>query len=150
MEPHLTLNDNFNLSKNRLISLLSRLKRDPEVMKEYHAVIQEQLKSGTVERVEETVAGEVGEVHYLPHHSVVYQEKQTTKLRVVYDASAQEKGGPSLHDCFQSGPPLSETISDSLIRFQCHKTALVGDIENATPLYAFVVKCYRRRGTLGN
>jgi len=32
---------------------LSRLKRDPEVLKEYHVVIQEQLKAGVVERVEE-------------------------------------------------------------------------------------------------
>ena len=80
------LSDDFNLCENRLISLLSRLKRDPEVLKEYHAVIQEQLKAGIVKRVEEAVAGEVGEVHYLPHHPVVRQDRQTTKVRVVYDA----------------------------------------------------------------
>lgn len=77
------------------------------------------------------MAGEFGEVHYLPHHPVVLQDKQTTKVRVVYDASAREKVGPSLNDCLYSVPSLSETISDILIRFRCHKTALVGDIEKA-------------------
>ena len=116
------LSDNFNLCENRLISLLSRLKRDPEILIEYHAVIQEQLKGGIVERVKEVVAGEVvagevGEVHYLPHHPLVRLDRQTTKVRVVYDTSARRNGGPSLNDCLYSGPLLSETISDILVRF---------------------------------
>jgi len=78
---------------------LSRLKRDPEILKEYHVVIPEQLKAGVVERVEEAVAGEVGEVHYLPHHPVVCQDRQTTKVRVVYDVPARQNGGSSLNDC---------------------------------------------------
>ena len=32
---------------------------------------------------------------------------------------------------FYSGPPLSETIADVLIRFIRHKTALIRDIEKA-------------------
>ena len=72
------LSDDFNLCENLLISLLSRLKRDPEVLKEYQAVIQEQLKAGIVERVEKAAAGEVEDVHYLPHHPVVRQDRQTT------------------------------------------------------------------------
>ena len=130
-EPHPMLPDNYNLSKSRLVSLLSRLKSDPDVLKEYHAVIQEQLDAGIVERVEEGGAGDVGEVHYLAHHPVVRQDKQTTKVRVVYDASAKRNGGPSLNDCLYSGPALSETIADVLARFRCHKTALVGDLEKA-------------------
>ena len=52
-------------------------------------------------------------------------------MRVVYDASARQSRGPSLNDCLYSGPPLSETISDILMRFRCHKTALMGQIEKA-------------------
>ena len=68
-------------------------------------------------------------MHYLAHHPVVRQDKQTTKVRVVYDASAKKSGGPSLNDCLYSGPPLSETIADVLVRFRCHTTALVGDLK---------------------
>ena len=66
------------------------------------------MNAGIVERVEEDGAGELGEVHYLAHHPVVRQDKQTTKVRVVYDASAKTNGGQSLNDCLYSGPPLSE------------------------------------------
>ena len=38
-----------------------------------------------------------GKVHYLPHHAVIRRDKETTKLCVVYDASARS-GGPSLND----------------------------------------------------
>ena len=78
-EPHPMLPDNYSLSKCCLMSLLSRLRRDAEVLKEYHAVIQEQLNTGIDEMVEQGCAGEVGEVHYLAHHPVVRQGKQTIK-----------------------------------------------------------------------
>ena len=65
------LPDNYSLRKRHLVSLLSRLRIDPEVLKEYHAVIQEQLDAGIVERVQEDGGAQVGEVHYMAHHPVV-------------------------------------------------------------------------------
>ena len=75
----------------RLKGLLQRLKHEPEILKEYDRTIKEQLANGIVESVpaaEETK----GQVHYLPHHGVVCRDKATTKLRVVYDASAKTSG----------------------------------------------------------
>ena len=74
--------------------------------------MQEQLNTGIVERVEERGVAEVGEVHYLPHHPVVHQDNQTTS----YYASAKQGRDPLLNDCLYSGPPLSETIADFLIK----------------------------------
>ena len=102
------------------------------MLKEYHTGIKEQLNSGIVERFGESGVGEVVEVHYRTHHPVVRQDKQTTKVRVVYDALAKRSRDSSLNDFLYSGPPLPETISDVLIRFRCHKTALVGDIEKVS------------------
>lgn len=36
--------------------------------------------------------------YYLPHQTVLREEKGTTKLRVVFDASSHEAGSPSLND----------------------------------------------------
>ena len=70
------------------------------------------------------------EIHYLPHHCVVREDKLTTKLRIVYNASARENG-PALNDCLHTGPPLTPDILDILIRFRIQPIALVADIEKA-------------------
>jgi hypothetical protein len=86
------LPDNYKLSINRLNSQLRRFKAKPNVLEEYDRVINEQLKTGVIERAEESTPRSLGKVHYLPHRDVVRPEKSTTKLRVVYDASARSNG----------------------------------------------------------
>ena len=128
--PHPLLPDNYQLSRKRLENLLERLRHEPEVLREYDSVIKEQLHRGIVEIVENLSEGEVGKVHYIPHHAVIRRDKLTTKLRVVYDASAKSDG-VALNDCLYAGPPLAENIFDVLLRFRVNQVALTGDIEKA-------------------
>ena len=65
-----------------------------------------------IERVES--CGDVGEVIYLPHRAVVRENKSTTKVRIVYDASAKNKG-PSLNECLYKGPCLNPLLYDILL-----------------------------------
>jgi len=60
----------------------------------------------------------------------VREDKSTTKLRIVYNASARENG-PALNDCLHTGPSLTPVILDILIRFGVQPIALVADIEKA-------------------
>ena len=105
-DTHPILPDNYETSLKRLKNLLNRLKEEPNVLLEYNAVIREQIKNGVVEEVSEPETGEVGRVHYLPHHAVIRRDKETTKLRIVYDASCKSNG-TSLNDCLYTGPVLS-------------------------------------------
>jgi len=69
--------------------------------------MQEQLRQGIIEKVQ---AGETTDtVYYLSHHAVIRRDKQTTKLRIVYDASARDKG-LSLNDCLFSRPKFDQSI----------------------------------------
>ena len=70
-------------------------------MKQYDDVFKEQLEAGITEEV--TEEGEVGQTHHLPHHPVIGNDKATTKLRVVFDASTASKG-TSLNSCLYKGP----------------------------------------------
>ena len=71
-------------------------------------------------------------VHYLPHQTVIRKEAETTKLRIVYDASAKEvKNGTSLNDCLHTGPSLNPLLFEILVRSRENRVALVGDIETA-------------------
>ena len=126
---HAELPDDYDLSKPRLLGLLKRLRNEPDILKEYDNVIRDQLNKGIVESVPERNEGSK-RTHYLPHHAVIRQDKATTKLRVVYDASAKSMG-PSLNDCLYSGPSLTQNIVDIMLRFRAHKVALTGDIEKA-------------------
>jgi len=122
-ESHPIVPDNYQLSKTRLESLLRRLKSKPEVLEHYDEVIQEQLEKSIIEPANMEQRKAVGKVHYLPHREVIRLDKDTTKLRVVYDASAK-RGGPSLNDCLYSGLPLTPMIFDIMERFR----ALTADI----------------------
>ena len=90
------------------------------------------LQSGIIEQVDCGKRPDVGRVHYLPHHGVVRRDALTTKLRVVFDASSKlSSDSPSLNECLYSGPALTPTIFNVLLRFREKRIALVGDIEKA-------------------
>jgi hypothetical protein len=95
---HPVLPDNYKASLQRFQSLYNRLKQTPKILEEYDNVINDQLQKGIVERVNESEACEIGKVHYLPHHAVIRRDKETTRLRVVYDASSKSNG-ISLNSC---------------------------------------------------
>jgi len=122
------LPSNLRLATKRLQGLLKRLNQHPGVKRQYHAIMQEQLRQGIIEKVQ---PGQTSvRIHYLPHHAVIRKDKQTTKLRIVYDASARDKG-LSLNDCLYCGPKFNQSILDILIRFRTYRIALAADVEKA-------------------
>ena len=129
-EMHDPLLDNYALSLRRLEGLIRRLKQSPDILQEYDATIQKQISEGIVEVVPDSETKEEGEVHYLPHHAVIRHDKETTKLCVVYDASARS-GGPSLNDCLHTGPKFNQNVFDIMLRFHSYQVALTADIERA-------------------
>lgn len=127
---HQVLPDNYQLCHRRLIIVVRRFKHNPILLAEYDNIIQDQLSRGIIEVVHDPNLVEGEQVHYLPHHGVVRQDKTTFKLRIVYDASAKSTG-PSLNDCLYTGPSFGQSIFDILIQFRVHGVALAGDIEKA-------------------
>ena len=124
------LPDNYQLCVKRLHGLLRRLRQDPNMLDQYDSIIRDQIKQGIVQPVEPQQTTVAGKVHYLPHHAVIRRDKETTKLRIVYDASARSDG-PSLNNCLYTGPKFDQRIMDILQRFRTYKVALVADIEKA-------------------
>ena len=129
-ESHPYLPDNYELCRKRLYGLLKRLRQNPEQLVQYDTIINDQLRQGVVEVVRDPAQFEGGRVHYLPHHPVIRLDKDTTKLRIVYDASAK-MDGPCLNDCLYTGPKFSQNILDILLRFRLNQIALIGDVEKA-------------------
>ena len=121
-----------------ILQLQSRLLKKPELLKEYDRVISEQLANGIIELVDQSTTSPAmfcnckSLVHYLPHHAVVRQDRETKNIRVVYDGSARDKDeSHSLNDCLLTGPNYVPMLFDILLRFRTYSILLTGDIEKA-------------------
>ena len=105
------------------------------ILEEYDKVIRDQEARRMVENVSADDT-DIGRIHYLPQHEVIREDKETTQLRVVFDASLKTVA-PSLNECLYVGPSLSPLLLDIMLRFHIFQVALVGDLEK-TFLNVFV------------
>ena len=130
----LPIPDNYNLCYNCLKSMHLKLSKTPDILHEYENIIQEQLAAGIIEKIPNQSSEELNDedVHYLPHHGVIRKNRETTKLRIVYDGSAKSPGQQlSLNDCLPTGPNYIPQLADVLARFRWHRMAIAADIEKA-------------------
>ena len=127
---HPSLPSNEARSLRRLTSLVKKL-RSQGIIERYDQVIQDQIKAGIVELLTGSATGQ--RHFYIPHKRVVRDSAETTKLRVVYDASARRtySGAPSLNYCLNPGPPLQNKLWSVLVRARFHAIVVTGDIKQA-------------------
>lgn len=121
---HELLPDNYKICENRLIRKINELTKHPRLLKQYNNIFREQEEQGIIKKFGDL--GELGKSHYLPHHQVVRADKQTTKVRVVFDASC-ESNGTSLNKCLSKRPQLIPLLFDTLLRFRQYQVGLITD-----------------------
>ena len=125
---HSKLPTNEAGSRRRLTTLVRKLTHEGNYER-YDDVIREQLDQGIIEP---TPIEAKGKEFYLPHKSVIKQSAQTTKWRIVYDASAKESSDKlSLNECLYQGPPLQNQSWNILVRARFHPILFTSDIEKA-------------------
>ena len=122
------LNTNETLSRKRLENVERKLLRNGKLREEYGDIIEEQLKAGVIEEAPQNPTGE--RVFYMPHKPVVKQSTVTTKVRMVFDASAKPHPlANSINDCMFTGPPLQPLLWDTMVRARMSTNLLLSDIE---------------------
>ncbi|XP_067039928.1 uncharacterized protein [Acropora muricata] len=125
---HPPLPSNKDGSLKRLHSLNRKLQREG-LTEEYDAIIKEQLAEGVIEKAPPVSQSKE---FYIPHKGVVRKTAETTKMRIVYDASARATpDSPSLNDCLHPGPALQNRLWDILIQQRGYSVVLAGDIKKA-------------------
>lgn len=123
------VDDNYSPAENRFSQLVRKLQRHPTLYNRYNEVIQEYLSDGIVELVHSKSSD--NPIYYLPHHAIVREQRTTTKLKIVFDASAHEKNSLSQNECLLPGPNLNLDLLSLLVKFRQHKIALTADIRKA-------------------
>ena len=121
---------NEEQSRRRLQNMERKLGRNEQLKADYTQIVEEQLEEGIVERIPTKQTGE--RVFYLPHKAVVRTEAVTTKVRMVFDASAKPQPlAASINECMYTGPSLQPLLWDIMIRSRMSENLLLGDIKKA-------------------
>ena len=116
---------NTVVADKRLKLLVQRLSKDEKLRKEYSEVIKNHEQKGYIEKVGERDQKETRWL--LPHFPVIKRDRQTTKIRIVFDAAAKYQD-VCLNDLIETGPKLQNDLFEILLRFRRSRIAVVCDI----------------------
>ncbi|XP_055714338.1 uncharacterized protein LOC129808581 [Phlebotomus papatasi] len=119
------LGDSRPLAVRQLLALERRFEKNPKLRSLYTEVMNEQIRNQWIEPVPENSRST--STYYMPHHGVL-KDSTTTKLRIVFNASAKSSSGVSLNYLLRVGPTVQPTLTATLLRFRRHRFAMTADI----------------------
>ncbi|XP_059057825.1 uncharacterized protein LOC131851351 [Achroia grisella] len=116
-EDMFSLGDSFAAAHRRYLCLERKLEASPHFRFSYNEVIRAYIDKGYLSPVKSHQDNSLIPSYYIPHHGVLREDKVTTKLRVVLDASCKTTSGRSLNDILHSGTNL-QVVREPDRRFQ--------------------------------
>ncbi|XP_035233079.1 uncharacterized protein LOC118204891 [Stegodyphus dumicola] len=120
------LKNNFCLAKKRLEDLKNNFENNEWLANEYKDIIKDQQSKGIIEECSRDA-----KEYFMPHRAVVRTDKDTTKVRVVFNCSSKAKLNLSLNDYLETGPNLNPNVLDVILNFRKFKIAFCADIEKS-------------------
>ncbi|XP_055838755.1 uncharacterized protein LOC129906835 [Episyrphus balteatus] len=152
-DPSVFLGDSFEVAKRRFLALERKLEKNQELKQLYASFMQEYEDLGHMSPIDES---KLCNTHFfIPHHCVMKPESTSTKLRVVFDASAKSSSGNSLNDSLMVGPTVQPDLFSIITKFRMHRYVFTGDIndcltgaetlEDAKSLLTDVAKILKQR-----
>ncbi|XP_051161138.1 uncharacterized protein LOC127281463 [Leptopilina boulardi] len=118
--------ESYQKALKRFKSLLFKFHKNPDLKTQYTEVIDEYISLNHMTKVNEV---DKTDGFYLPHLAVIKETSLSTKLRVVFDASAKTNNGLSLNDELMVGPTIQQDIISLLLKFRIHKYVITADVE---------------------
>ena len=113
---------------SRFHFLEKRLNNNSKLRRMYFDFMDEYLKLDFVEFVPLEEYENLNS-YYLPHHGVLKESSQTTKLRAVFDGTAAPAGRQSLNSVLFAGEKLHNDLFKILLKFRSYKIAVIADVE---------------------
>ncbi|XP_039303428.1 uncharacterized protein LOC120357330 [Solenopsis invicta] len=121
------LGDSRAAALKRLFFLERRFRRDPQLKIQYSQFVDEYLSLDHMRLINALPEGRSVNF-YLPHHCVYKVTDQSSKLRVVFDASCKTISGISLNDALMVGPVIQQDLASILTRFRIFQYVISADI----------------------
>ncbi|XP_050667011.1 uncharacterized protein LOC126966802 [Leptidea sinapis] len=125
----LSLGDSLQKATTRFYCLERKMLSSPKLKEAYDSVILEYLEKGYISPVlPDTDATQSLRSYTISHHGVIREDKVTSRLRVVLDASAKTTTQVSLNDILYSGQNLQGNIFNIMVNFRLYRIAFSADI----------------------
>lgn len=133
-DPKVHLGESLPKALSRFYRLERRLIKDSNLYDNYRKFIHEYLDLGHAKLVDfdfnnvnkyEPHSG----TYFCPHHPVVNYDKQTTKVRVVFDGSSKTSNNCSLNELMFVGATVHPELFDCILRSRLHKYVFSADIQ---------------------
>ncbi|XP_056629853.1 uncharacterized protein LOC130440615 [Diorhabda sublineata] len=112
-------------AEKRFYALERKFRRDPMLHSRYIQFMNEYKELGHM-----TICNgnDSSFEYFMPHHGVLREESLTTKLRVVFDASAPSSNGLSFNNIQVIGPVLQDDLLSIVLRFRKYNYVVSADI----------------------
>ncbi|XP_049884830.1 uncharacterized protein LOC126379907 isoform X2 [Pectinophora gossypiella] len=120
------LGDSYSVAKKRFLNLEKRFERHAQLKSMYSDFMKEYEDLG---HMSESSLFKPPVSYFIPHHAVMREKSESTKLRVVYDASCRTSSGFSINDLQMIGPNIQDSLFNILVRFREYNYVMTGDIE---------------------
>lgn len=122
------IDDNYNGALIRLKTLTRKLSKESKLIM-YDKAIREYMDTNCAEIV--TDCSNENQFYFMPHRAVYREDRTTTKVRVVFDASAHAPGLPSLNELLLPGENLVPNLLKVFLNFRSRSIGITADIEKA-------------------
>lgn len=121
------IGDTESMAIKRFHNLENKFSQNLKLKMDYTNFINEYESLGHMSLIDKTEMQHNVRV-YLPHHGVFKSTSETTKLRVVFDASAKSSTNISLNNALKIGPVIQDELIDVVLRFRKHTYVFTADI----------------------
>lgn len=121
------LGNSHDAAISRFIQGERKREKNPELKAEYKKTINEYIANGWM------VKAKGPRKYTIPHQAVEKYDNLTTKVRVVFDASAKSKNGLSLNDVMYAGQKIQPDLQDTMLLQRKYEFAITSDIKQMYP-----------------
>ncbi|CAH2040652.1 unnamed protein product, partial [Iphiclides podalirius] len=122
-----SLGDSYETARRHFMCLERKLEASPTLRLAYDDVIKEYLAKDYISPAPLYDSREITPFYVIPHHGVLREDKKSTRLRIVLDASSKTSTGRSLNDVLHSGQNLQGDLFNIILNFRLHPVAMTAD-----------------------
>lgn len=138
-----SLGRSYETARRRFLCLEKKLEASPSLRIAYDGVIKEYLEKDYITPAPPDMSDDSCPIYVIPHHGVIREDKTSTRLRIVLDASCKTSSGTSLNNILHHGPNLQGDLFQILLNFRLFAVAMTADCRQQF-LQIAIRECDRR------